>query len=281
MNSLVGEFLDAHCPEGRKEQYIRCDELMGAFGVEEYEAPLMELVSVSEMYDKDEVLDRFHLRVDASVRELIADHGIKLTDDVMFETQLSIIKALELLQVWTDHAEILAILDMDGDYEERFARLVMTTTGLDENTVMWSIEEVNPDLFEQLEGLHTADAEEQQDPITGSDELVTSLVAVKKFIGDRSKYAMRILKSGYPLGAPIAFYANLMQRHWAVLPWEEAANELFVVLHMADNTYRNVITGYSEISSKLFDDLVAISNVDLRIKKLASEFAQYKLQQGN
>lgn len=281
MDFSVGQFLDAHCPVDRIEQYVRMDELMLSFGVEEYETPLLDVVHNAEIYDKDEILDRFHYFADGALRQLCRQHGIILNDDCTFDSALTVVKTLELLNAWVDHPEVLSICNMDGTTEERFCTLVGLTTGADIEEFMWVLDEVDDNLIKQIEQLHSVEGEdEEQSPVFGSDELVASVELVNKFMIGKAKIATRLMSVGYPLGAPIAFYLSLLRRRWQFLTPEEAANELFVLLHMADNTYRNVIMGYAMVSSDIFPDLNTIATVDTLIKRLMGEFSAYRLSQG-
>lgn len=249
---------------------------MDGFGVDEYSGDLLDIVAYAEMYDSTELRDRFSDRVQAWVEKVNNDHGVVFTEETPLEPMITSLRTLELLQAWLDHSDVMRTLETDETNEEIYAELVQLTTGAVSDNFLPFIESVDVGLLRSIRKLHEDKEDEDINTVVASEDQLNRLKQAMGFIGSDT-LANRILKIGYPLGAPIAFYTNLLKKQMEYLPSDQLAKELFVVLHMGKDTYSDIITGFSLISDRLLEDLQRISDVDRGIKHLTSKFTGYCL----
>lgn len=274
MDIALEDFIQVNYNPEQQSQLKIAGDLMESFGIEEYEGSLLEIVSYGDMLDKLELQDRFSDLTLAWVEQVNQDHGVHFTEEATLESMLISLKALELLQAWLEHSDIVRVTEGDNSPEEVYCELVELTTGTSMENYLTQIYSVDTALLRSIQRLHENQEDEDANTVAASGEQVERLRHAIAFVGD-SELGERILNIGYPLGAPIAFYAKLLKKQLEYLDEAKLARELFVVLHMGSDSWSNIISGFGKISDTILDDLGRISTVDVGIKRLTSSFTGY------
>lgn len=274
MDIALEDFIQVNYNPEQQSQLKIAGDLMESFGIEEYEGSLLEIVSYGDMLDKLELQDRFSDLTLAWVEQVNQDHGVRFTEEATLESMLISLKALELLQAWLEHSDIVRVTEGDNSPEEVYCELVELTTGTSMENYLTQIYSVDTALLRSIQRLHENQEDEDANTVAASGEQVERLRHAIAFVGD-SELGERILNIGYPLGAPIAFYAKLLKKQLEYLDEAKLARELFVVLHMGSDSWSNIISGFGKISDTILDDLGRISTVDVGIKRLTSSFTGY------
>jgi len=276
MNPSLEAFVNNLCPIDRVDQYRRVFKLVQDYEIEQFEPELTDLAMSAEMYEPDDIADLFHTKIFNYLKTIIGMHDIQINENSPLGDLIVIAESIQALQQWDDHDAIVRITEVNNEPEEKFAELIHMVSHVSETAVFTMVDYISPAFIKKLQEIHVRSMKSDKETNTENEALLNQLKIVNVFVKGQA-LGLSLLKRGVPIGVQIMFYIELLKAQFETMQDEALAKELFVLLHMSEDTYNNTVEGFSKISDILFDDLNKITKIKTLVTRHIQEFDKFKL----
>ena len=278
MDETLLLFIQQNFPEARILDYIETYELMRQLEVAEFEDELVNMLGLIEMYDIQDFLDLFHSKVVTYLRQVIGMHEIQVDDTAPIRTLIHVLDTIIRIQDWIDHDWVITVTESALDDEEKFCEMAFTLTGENPHGLIAHLEEVSSSFMAKLQELHAPMSQIEIATHEDDKDLIEQLRLVKEFVNYDDALGFKMLKIGVRVGAELSVYTNLIHKHFDNKTEEEISREIFVLLFMASDTYKDIMNALGSLLHMVFDDLNKITRIDTNVKNKLIAFEAFKVK---
>lgn len=278
MDETLLLFIQQNFPEARILDYIETYELMRQLEVAEFEDELVNMLGIVEMYDVQDFLDLFHSKIVTYLRQVIGMHEIRVDDTAPIRTLIHVLDTIIRIQDWIDHDWVVTVTESALDDEEKFCEMAFTITGENPHGLIVHLEEVSPAFISKLQELHSPMSQTEIATHEDNPDLIEQLRLVKEFVNYDDALGFKMLKIGIRVGAELSVYTNLIHKHFDNKTEEEISREIFVLLFMASDTYKDIMNALGSLLHLVFDDLNKITRIDTNVKNKLIAFEAFKVK---
>lgn len=205
-------------------------------------------------------------------------HRIIISEDADISSVSKFVRAIMLMQTWSDGASIVALCESDATAEDILASVVALVGELTEVAAAEMIEEVDQNFIKGLSSLYTA----QELATELLDEVSVDQIAKLKLYRDSMKaekaLAYRMIKAGYKPGYAFKLYLDKIVSSLVEKENKDIASEMVPFLFMGRDSWQNPIKAWRDHSFLLGVEPTDITAIDAEILKLLGEFDRLSTQ---
>lgn len=244
----------------------------------DYNAPYIAILMDSANEESGEVSDLLYARLKNDVIELLRVHEIEVSDSAELRNLIEVLEGIVTLQDYDDRNAILTIIEAGADTMSTFAELIGLVTTLEEHSVFSTINGVKPELFttlvEYLDPNNDVDLDDDSEVI--DQALLKKVKVFVDYCGDKSTYAIQLVRGGYAIGAQFDHYATVAIPYLDTISDDEQyAFELLAFLYLSKDSYTNPLQYYQEHSAAIISDDAKVTRVYVKIKNRIADFESF------
>lgn len=147
MDIEIVEFIRSSFSPEEATTYEKSFELFSKFNLENYILPFNEIYMLVDDFDLSYIHQQFHDQLNETLHGVLNEHGIFVNEETSFSLMNEILEGILNIESYNDYETILSILATENTDEEKFADIFALVTTEDSDSILLSLERVNPGLF--------------------------------------------------------------------------------------------------------------------------------------
>lgn len=270
MDIEIIEFIRSSFSPEEATTYEKAFELFSKFNVENYILPFNEIYMLVDDFDLTYIQQQFHDQLNEMLHDVLNEHGIFVNDETTFNTINGILEGILAIETFEDKSQIQSILDSENTDEEKFADIFTLVSDLDSDTILISLERVNPGLFRTIRKM--VDIDVQATEIISNNDVVIikekaewvkrlfSLSTVE-FKECKTSILYPKLEEGLRFNLAFDFYYNMLWDSIASLNNYDIARELVGMTIISNDKAEKAVEVIREYLGKYFYDIDQIGRI--------------------
>jgi len=252
------------------ESFEKSFELFNRFNLEDYILPFDSIYMEVDNFDTTYIQQRFIETMENTIRDLLNNHGIFVSDDATHDTLNAILEAILDIEYYEDIDMVLSIMDSEVSDEEKFSEVLALLSTVEQEEYMNAIERVNPGLIRTITTLFNGRkqaAEILQTPesvtIKAKAEWVKRLFSLTstEFRDCKLSILFPKLEEGLRFNMEFDFYYNLLWGDVSHLTNADIARDLIGMAIVSSNKSEQVLETIKEYVGKYFSDIDQIGRI--------------------
>lgn len=270
MDIEITEYLKATSSPEMAATYEKSFELFNHFNLEDYIQPFDAIYMEVDNYDTTYIQQRFNDVMEDTLRGLLANHGIFVSDEATHEIMNVILEAILDIEHYEDVDMVLSILDSATGDEEKFAEILALLSTVEQEEFMNAIDRVNPGLIRTITTLFNERKQatavfEIPEAVTikAKAEWIKRLYSLKsvEFRDCKESKLFPKLEEGLRFNMEFQFYCNLLWDEIAHLNNADIARDLVGMAIISNDKSEKVLEVIKEYIGTYFSDLDQIGRV--------------------
>lgn len=267
--------------------YSKADLLLESFDVfldteiASLENDFTELLMLEGSIDRSELTLKFEQLVTENIQALILQHGVKVNEEATLSILNQIIIGLMSIQYYLDYEAVLRVVEEGVESEDQLSQILEMVTGIDKELLYPAFDVVSEALIEKIEELFEGKQVQTKQEILVEEEqfkVVRKVRDVARYINRPDLMGIRLINANVFISAPFENYLHYVHHELEDKTPEEVAYELFVLLNMSKDGYKNNISVFEQYSDLLFHNIDLVSRVKSQLIKIIQGFDSYVSQ---
>ena len=242
----------------------------------DYTESFMTLLMTESDLGTSEVSDKFIQTLNGFLNTLLTQHGVVLVKESSINIKNNILRGLIDIPYYENTNEIDDIISSLEEPNFKFSELIDLVSDLTVMNIFIHIESVNPSLFIKLsDTINSSDIKIDENELD-KQELINNIIFKLKQIKVFTQYSKAVgftlVNNNMLLGMTFDKYTCYADKQFEFLSLEDIAIEVFVLLTMSEEGFKNPLITFRKYSNNLFSDLDKVTKVDIKLNNLLMQF---------
>lgn len=195
----IADYIRSTYTEIVRTMMYKAFSLMEEFDLNFYEDEFLDLMSLREIKNSDEISDLFLVTVLRKLTYIINEHGITIAEDCGqdLEDLTNLCSGISLLLRRTDFEDMSYVIEADVDDKEKFIRLITRFENQNERRLNEVIDRVNPKLILAIRMYIEDNYGNTPDVESLNLNRLNYINNFRKFINNTNCLGLRLYKDGF------------------------------------------------------------------------------------
>lgn len=253
--------------------------LYDTFALEDPDLDFIDILMQDQVVDRETIRSQFLSMIHEKQNEIFRAHSIDIQDDVDIYTKNELLSALDVVQNLADYQDILPVLESDLTPEDIVSTIGSLYCELSHETILESLKSVSPILIKSMaKFFHDKEtiAPLMNDIIPVMKNLIEASDDFYDYTQHKETIGRKLIQANTLFNKTIKEYMVIIGKLNLGKSIVNIAQDIYSILLLTEEGFKNPLTTYREHSRLFFDDLTLTQRVDIELTKQMQQFEAFR-----